>query len=63
MNRPRLTSAVIRGLRTYQTFTVDLDTDLEDRPKQERDIKRVMSYLDELVTWYLHTHPDFKWGE
>lgn len=62
MNRPRLTSAVIRGLSTYQSFTIDLNSDLEDRPKERRDIERVMSYLDELVIWYHHTHPDFSIG-
>ena len=59
MTRPRLTSAVMRGIGTYTMFTMDLNSDLEDRPKERRDIERVMSYLDELVRWYYHTHPGF----
>ena len=59
MTRPRLTSAVMRGIGTYTMFTMDLNSDLEDRPKERQNIERADKYFQELMKWYSHHHPDF----
>jgi len=59
MNKPRLTSAVMRGIFTYTGFLSDIQLELDDRPKARRDVERVQKYFSDLIAWYYYTHPDF----